>query len=82
MLCNTYKRRKLNMKQTNVHKLDGFSLRRPISICGIDAENGLLRMVFEVRGRGTYLHFSRICSKIMVAANCGGQSKIPDLKSN
>ena len=21
MLCNTYKRRKLNMKQTNVHKL-------------------------------------------------------------
>ena len=34
-------------------RVDGFSLRRPISICGIDAENGLLRMVFEVRGRGT-----------------------------
>ncbi len=34
-------------------RVDGFSLRRPISICGIDAENGLLRMAFEVRGRGT-----------------------------
>lgn len=34
-------------------RVEGFSLRRPISICGIDAENGLLRMVFEVRGRGT-----------------------------
>ncbi len=30
-----------------------FSLRRPISICGIDKEAGTLRIVFEVRGEGT-----------------------------
>jgi len=32
---------------------DGFSLRRPISICDIDKEKGTLRIVFEVRGKGT-----------------------------
>lgn len=31
----------------------GFTLRRPISICGIDRERGALRFVFEVRGNGT-----------------------------
>lgn len=31
----------------------GFTLRRPISICGIDKINGTLRFVFEVRGKGT-----------------------------
>lgn len=31
----------------------GFTLRRPISICGIDKERGTLRFVFEVRGKGT-----------------------------
>lgn len=31
----------------------GFTLRRPISICGIDKERGALRIVFEVRGKGT-----------------------------
>lgn len=30
-----------------------FTLRRPISICGIDRGNGTLRIVFEVRGKGT-----------------------------
>ena len=30
-----------------------FTLRRPISICGIDKEQGTLRIVFEVRGKGT-----------------------------
>ncbi len=30
-----------------------FSLRRPISICGIDKAAGTLRLVFEVRGEGT-----------------------------
>lgn len=30
-----------------------FSLRRPISICGIDKQAGTLRIVFEVRGEGT-----------------------------
>ena len=32
---------------------EGFFLRRPISICDIDKEAGTLRMVFEVRGKGT-----------------------------
>ena len=31
----------------------GFTLRRPISICGIDKEAGTLRIVFEIRGDGT-----------------------------
>lgn len=32
---------------------EGFFLRRPISICGIDKDKGTLRLVFEVRGKGT-----------------------------
>lgn len=32
---------------------DGFELRRPISLCGFDAELGVIRLVFEVRGKGT-----------------------------
>lgn len=32
---------------------DGYTLRRPISICGIDREKGTVRIVFEVRGKGT-----------------------------
>lgn len=31
----------------------GHTLRRPISICDIDRENGTLRFVFQVRGGGT-----------------------------
>lgn len=31
----------------------GFGLRRPISIAGIDPEQGTLRLVFAVRGKGT-----------------------------
>lgn len=33
--------------------LPGHTLRRPISICGIDREQGTLRFVFQVRGQGT-----------------------------
>ncbi|MDO5125979.1 MAG: dihydroorotate dehydrogenase electron transfer subunit [Ruminococcus sp.] len=32
---------------------EGFFLRRPISICDVDKENGTIRLVFEVRGKGT-----------------------------
>lgn len=32
---------------------EGFFLRRPISICDIDKEKGSIRLVFEVRGKGT-----------------------------
>lgn len=34
-------------------KCNGFTLRRPISICDIDKQNGRIRLVFEVRGQGT-----------------------------
>lgn len=34
-------------------RADGFTLRRPVSICGIDPERGTLRIVFEIRGEGT-----------------------------
>lgn len=34
-------------------RVDGFTLRRPISICSIDREKGTIRIVFEVRGKGT-----------------------------
>ena len=37
-----------------VHILaEGFTLRRPISICEINAKNGTIRIVFEERGKGT-----------------------------
>lgn len=38
-----------------------FTLRRPISICGIDREQGTLRIVFEVRGKGTKA-LSELCA--------------------
>jgi dihydroorotate dehydrogenase electron transfer subunit len=34
-------------------RIGGYTLRRPISICGIDREKGTIRIVFEIRGEGT-----------------------------
>ncbi len=34
-------------------RVEGSVLRRPISICGIDRENGILRLIIEIRGQGT-----------------------------
>lgn len=34
-------------------RVGSFTLRRPISICGISREMGTLRIVFEIRGEGT-----------------------------
>lgn len=34
-------------------RVDGFTLRRPVSICGINKDKGTLRIVFEIRGEGT-----------------------------
>ncbi|HKM32223.1 MAG TPA: dihydroorotate dehydrogenase electron transfer subunit [Oscillospiraceae bacterium] len=34
-------------------KIEGFTLRRPMSICTINKENGTIRIVFEIRGQGT-----------------------------
>lgn len=34
-------------------RVPGFTLRRPISICGYDEKNASMRLVFQVRGEGT-----------------------------
>ncbi len=34
-------------------KAEGYTLRRPISICSVDKDRGTIRLVFEVRGKGT-----------------------------
>lgn len=34
-------------------KVEGFTLRRPISICDIDKTNGTITIVFAIRGQGT-----------------------------
>lgn len=34
-------------------RAEGYTLRRPISICEIDKEKGTVRIVFEIRGGGT-----------------------------
>lgn len=34
-------------------KVPSHTLRRPISICEIDSENGTIRLVFQIRGKGT-----------------------------
>lgn len=34
-------------------RVNGFTLRRPVSICNINTEKGTLRIVFEIRGDGT-----------------------------
>lgn len=34
-------------------KVEGFMLRRPISICSINKSKGTIRIIFEVRGEGT-----------------------------
>ena len=34
-------------------RVEGFTLRRPVSICGINKNKGTLRIVFEIRGEGT-----------------------------
>lgn len=32
---------------------EGYELRRPISLCGFDAGLGIVRLVYEIRGKGT-----------------------------
>lgn len=51
---------------------EGHTLRRPISICGYDAQAGTLRLVFEVRGKGTqWLSKREIGEKIDVVGPLG-----------
>jgi dihydroorotate dehydrogenase electron transfer subunit len=56
-----------------VHILpNGYTLRRPISICGIDKVKGTLRIVFEVRGDGTKeLSEMRTGELVDMIAPCG-----------
>ena len=52
-------------------RANGFTLRRPISICGIDKEKGTLRIVFEVRGeslQGSMRANLLICLHLSVTA--------------
>lgn len=59
----------------------GFTLRRPISICGIDKESGTLRFVFEVRGKGTAkLGCLSVGDELDILAPLGNGFKIPDGK--
>ena len=57
----------------------GFTLRRPISICGIDKERGTLRFVFEVRGKGTAA-ISRLSEgeTLDILGPLGNGFKLPD----
>ena len=66
---------------------DGYTLRRPISICGIDKEKGTIRIVFEVRGKGTppmneiAKHFGENCRSISGFRNAAAVILQDDLKS-
>lgn len=59
----------------------GFTLRRPISICGIDKERGTLRFVFEVRGKGTAA-IAEVCEGecLDILAPLGNGFKLPEGK--
>lgn len=50
-------------------RVEGFTLRRPVSICGIDKNKGTLRIVFEIRGEGTEMlsHLNEGCLIDMLA---------------
>ncbi len=60
-------------------KIDGFTLRRPISICDIDFENGTIRIVFEIRGAGTgRLADLNVGDNIDIIAPLGNGFTIPE----
>jgi dihydroorotate dehydrogenase electron transfer subunit len=60
-------------------KADGFTLRRPISICEIDRRNGTLRIVFEIRGQGTAkLTSLNVGDNIDMIAPLGNGFTLPD----
>jgi dihydroorotate dehydrogenase electron transfer subunit len=60
-------------------KCEGFTLRRPISICEINKERGSIRIVFEVRGNGTaWLAEQNEGDKIYVLAPLGNGFNLSD----
>ena len=51
-------------------KLDGFFLRRPISVC--DSEDGVLTLIYKVVGRGTeYMSKMQVGEKIDILTGLG-----------
>jgi dihydroorotate dehydrogenase electron transfer subunit len=60
-------------------KVEGFTLRRPISICDIDRRNGSIRIVFEIRGHGTRkLVDANVGDNIDMIAPLGNGFSLPD----
>lgn len=60
-------------------KCEGFTLRRPISICEINKEQGCIRIVFEVRGDGTaWLAMQNEGDKLNVLAPLGNGFYLSD----
>lgn len=60
---------------------EGYTLRRPISICEIDKENGTLRFVFEVRGKGTeVISRANVGDTLDILAPLGNGFRIPEGK--
>lgn len=60
-------------------KIDGLTLRRPISICEIDGKNGALRIVFEIRGQGTAkLSSLNVGDNIDIIAPLGNGFTLPE----
>lgn len=64
-------------------KAEGFTLRRPISVCEIDRGKGTLRIVFEVRGEGTEkLSRLRAGDKMDMIAPLGNGFTIKNIPDN
>lgn len=63
-------------------RVEGFTLRRPISICGINKNKGTLRIVFEIRGEGTEMlsHLNEGNSIDMLAPLGHGFTLNPDFE--
>lgn len=60
---------------------EGFSLRRPISICEINKAEGTMRLVFEVRGKGTeQIAHVNAGDNLDILAPLGNGFRIPDGK--
>lgn len=60
-------------------RIPGHTLRRPISICGIDTAAGTLRFVFQIRGQGTQeLSCFRVGDEVEILAPLG--KGFPDLQ--
>lgn len=65
-------------------RVDNFTLRRPISICGIDKKKGTIRIVFEIRGNGTdKLSQAKVGDELdMIAPLGNGFTIIPELSQD